>query len=227
MHHTQHAGLQDHSVGSYYPWTVSAKHTYAGIEYYAWNTVSGEQGPQFPAWSNYHNDSGHSLAESWIEDRLARDQAETAKRNLLERLDSIVEKELSEIIAIPDTEHPTRFVLTPRNLTEPVESVSLSEYTFLVPVVRNTSKSLHSDSCWQWLYGKLSYLFHGYTLAGTVSGSWIDSEGLEVSEDSRVVRVAIPDNRKPELLEVLETVKVYFDQETIYLAKTSPETSLV
>lgn len=43
QHSDTHKGLQNHSIGDAYPWTISAVDTSKGLYWYAWNCVSGEK----------------------------------------------------------------------------------------------------------------------------------------------------------------------------------------
>lgn len=44
-HHATHQGLQSHSLGGSYPWTISG----IGDDWYAWNMITGEGSPGSPA----------------------------------------------------------------------------------------------------------------------------------------------------------------------------------
>ncbi len=109
----------------------------------------------------------------------------------------------------------------------PCDASPLREYTFLIPLVRDTSKAKHHDNTWSWLYSQLNYLFHGYIIGETVKGAWIDDTGEIVIELSKLIRVSLPPSRESELRGLLSRCKVYFDQQAIYLAMTSDSCELV
>ena len=177
-HSSQYPGLQQASVGEQYPFSVSKKGDY----WYAWNLLSGEQGPM---------SKSYKQAEQWID----------------EQADKQGQADLRQ--------------------AEQEQPASLQEYTFLVPTCRNTSRLAHSQATWQWLHGQLSYLFHGYTHGGIVHGSWIDEQGQEITEASRLYRVAIPASKQADLIGLLDKCKLYFEQDCIYLALTSKQADLV
>jgi len=227
-HSSQYPGLQQASVGENYPFSVSKKGDY----WYAWNLLTGQQGPM---------SKSYKQAEKWIDEQQAylqeqeqawqeQEQAEQdrifqqGQQAMLVKPQACYRKQAEqEIKAIPDTEHPTRFILKPQQ----EQPASLQEYTFLIPTCRNTSRLAHSQSTWSWLHGQLSYLFHGYTHGGIVHGSWIDEQGQEITEASRLYRVAIPASKQADLVGLLDKCKIYFEQDCIYLALTSKQADLV
>jgi hypothetical protein len=77
------------------------------------------------------------------------------------------------------------------------------------------------------LNGQLTYNFHGYTVGGSVFGSWTDDNGNEITEESKLYRVAIPESRESTLRDILSRCKIHFDQQTIYLARTATYAALV
>jgi len=204
MHDSNHSGLQCHSIGSDYPWTISAKHGSTGIRYYPWNTVTGEHGPQFHV-NDSQSASAYKLAELWIRQRKidelrANETALVDKRANVERL---------------ATEH-----------VESCSVESLVEYTFLVPVVRDSDRREHDQRANDWLAHKLYRAFGGYSIGGRVTGTWKDSNGIELSDDSVVYRVAIPRSDVFKLRRIVESCKIVFDQQTIYMAVTSEHVTI-
>ena len=65
MHHATHSGLQQHSVGEIYPWTVRGK----GDTLQGFHCLTGEEGPRFQYTPSVEGSfsNAHRLAELWIE----------------------------------------------------------------------------------------------------------------------------------------------------------------
>ncbi len=69
-HHKNHIGLQEHSVGDIYPWSIVGKGTSGGgfapskTIWQPQQLVSGEQGPCF---------TSHAAAEQWALDAIEDD----------------------------------------------------------------------------------------------------------------------------------------------------------
>lgn len=65
-HHNEHAGLQEHSVGSLYPWSIKR----VGDKYQQpFHCITGEHGPAFYL-THYpypEIDSAYRAAERWVE----------------------------------------------------------------------------------------------------------------------------------------------------------------
>ena len=75
MHHASHPGLQEHSVGEIYPWTIrGVNNTLQGF-----HCLTGEEGPRFSYVSDHFLDvqvpairqfnDAHELAELWVEEQ--------------------------------------------------------------------------------------------------------------------------------------------------------------
>ena len=60
-HNNRHVGLQNHSLGEHYPWTISAK-GYPDHKWHPFHCLTGEWGPGF---------ASHSAALAWIDDAIA------------------------------------------------------------------------------------------------------------------------------------------------------------
>jgi len=209
-HNAEHGGLQNHSIGSVYPWTISAKHGSTGIRYYGWNTISGEQGPCFSV-DDCQSTSAHKLAELWIQARIADEQARSTERNAIQPISTWDNPSAERSIAwnVPPVE---------RNVP-PVER--LHEYTFLIPVKRDSDRKDHEIEAYTWLAERLFAEFGGYSLAGNVVGTWEDSHGERIDDISTVYRVAIKRERFPVLRAIVDDCKARFDQQTVYLVRTS------
>ena len=200
-HNDEHVGLQDHSIGSDYPWTISAKHGTNGISYYPWHTISGEHGPRFNV-DDCQSTSAYKLAELWIRNR---------------KIDDSQREPEPEPYVIDESDELSLDLID----VEP-----LAEYTFLIPLVRDSYRREHGQRANDWLASKLYKTFGGYTLAGTVRGTWKDSNGNELFDDSTVYRVAIEPKLVYKLRRIIESCKIVFDQRTVYVARTSNDCTI-
>ena len=69
-HSESHPGLQNHSVGEIYPWTIRG----VGDSLQGFHCVSGEQGPRFywysdPIGPQLDFSTAYRFAELWVEDQ--------------------------------------------------------------------------------------------------------------------------------------------------------------
>lgn len=103
----------------------------------------------------------------------------------------------------------------------------MREFSFLIPVNRDSDKQLHAPKVWQDLERDLASLYGGFTRRGIVAGGWIDREGQLVSDTSVSYSVAIPDDRESELYALLSQYRVRFDQQCLYVAETSSNARLL
>lgn len=200
-HNDEHVAIQSHSIGSDYPWTISAKHGTDGISYYPWHTISGEHGPRFNV-DDCQSTSAYKLAELWIRNR---------------KIDDSQREPEPEPYVIDESDELSLDLID----VEP-----LAEYTFLIPLVRDSDRREHDQRANDWLASKLYKTFGGYTLAGTVRGTWRDSNGNELFDESTVYRVASEPKLFYKLRRIIESCKVVFDQRTVYVARTSNECTI-
>jgi len=223
-HNDEHVGLQEHSIGSDYPWTISAKHGTNGISYYPWHTISGEHGPRFHV-DDCQSTSAYKLAELWIRNRKIDDsQRDEPIQPIHTWKDSTAERSISWN---KQTEpEPYVFDESDELSLDLIDVEPLAEYTFLIPLVRDSDRREHDKRANDWLASKLYKTFGGYTLAGTVRGTWKDSNGNELYDDSTVYRVAIEPNLVYKLRRIIESCKIVFDQQTVYVARTSNDCTI-
>ena len=99
--------------------------------------------------------------------------------------------------------------------------------TFLIPVVRDSDRRLHSPLVWRLLQNALVDTFGAltgpesvlyYRKHDAVSGAWRPEDGKEAVEDlSRKYTVAVPTRRVDELRALLRSAGNSFDQRVMYL----------
>lgn len=99
----------------------------------------------------------------------------------------------------------------------------MREFTFLVPICRDTDKRAHSNFAWEWLETVLGQAYGGFTNCGEVQGHWIEN-GVDCFDTSRKY-VVCGDSDKL-LRGILTQAKLNFDQQCFYLAETSPKVEL-
>ena len=77
-HSNQYAGLQEHSVGEIYPWTIRGK----GNTLQGFHCLTGEEGPRFRYDSELEGSftAAYRLAELWVEQqRIGLDVIDAAR----------------------------------------------------------------------------------------------------------------------------------------------------
>lgn len=200
-HNDEHVAIQSHSIGDDYPWTISAKHGPRGISYYPWNTITGEHGPRFHVDGSRDNGSEYKLSEIWIRNRKIKDLR--ANESALARKRANVER-----------------------LANESTSATLVEYTFLIPILRDSDREPHEQRANDRLADRLYSCFGGYSIAGNVTGTWKDSNGETCFDVSTVYRVAIVPEHVHVLRGIITECKTWFDQRTVYFANTSTDCTI-
>lgn len=116
QHHKQHVGLQNHSVGPLYPWSVVRIGDRCEQPR---QLVSGELGPEFPLGQEFGK-SAYVWATDWIRERVSK----------------------AEVFDNYGEESAGKYVDAQRELGELAysPSESLTEYTFLIPDSGNVAK---------------------------------------------------------------------------------------
>ncbi len=108
------------------------------------------------------------------------------------------------------------------------ESVPFVECSFLIPVLRDSDRQLHSPLMWRLLQDALHRGFGGRTgpqrvfafrSAELVPGGWIpEGDQQAIEDESRLYKVSVREDRLDELRLLLRRVASSFDQQAIYLS---------
>jgi hypothetical protein len=100
----------------------------------------------------------------------------------------------------------------------------MREFTFLIPIVRDTNKAAHSQFAWDWLETVLGKAYGGFTYCGEVQGHWLEN-GVDCFDTSRKYLVCGETDKL--LRGIIGQAKLNFDQQCIYLAETASNVELV
>jgi hypothetical protein len=101
------------------------------------------------------------------------------------------------------------------------------EYTFLVPVVSDSTRESHSDKLWEALEESLSYQFGGFTRHADVVGGWQDRNGDIIRDVSRKYSVMVAADKDHILFALLADYRKEFGQQCLYVARTSDDARLL
>lgn len=233
MSHHENSGLQSHSIGDTYPWGVKIVANKRFGHCIAWNLLTNEHANKFAFQWDQNAFSGvvgslgtfetaHKLAENVAAALLAEDkqyapiEAAVAKDEAfadLARADREDRQNNALRIAAAKDE---AFAESPKRL---------AEYRFLIPTTRNGGMQPHNVDLLNSFKNWLLQAFGGYTIGGLVVGCWVDGNGKEITDHSNTYYVAT-DN--PDLLLAwLPYWAGRFDQECLYVAKTSDDARLI
>lgn len=225
-HSAKHAGLQEHSVGELYPWSIKQ----VGDKYcQAFHAVNGEKLAIVPM-ITLSSSQAYLRCEELIRIRLESDKQESAgqyvdvHRELSElQLDSF-EQELDELEQKRndsyDTEAKLSVIVAVQDAWQRGEK--LVEYSFLIPIETHTSY-------WVGLEKNLLQAYGGYTKQTGVSGGWKDANGKTVLDDSVRYSVACrcTNENQDKLLAIIADCKRVYKQDTIYLSLSSGTVRIV
>ena len=199
QHNDKHVGLQNHSVGDYYPWSIVR----IGDKYWQpRQLVSGEHGPKFSLSVNAYRD-----AENWIVYRVRQDSDHGKYVN--------TQRELSELSYSPGS---------PKSDNN--ENSNLVEYSFLLPSCNNSGETYHTAQ-WQNLESKLVDQFGGYTRQAGFSGQWVNDNGVTLSDILVRYSVACELADYPALRKLVLQACVDWGQACVYLVCSSEYVELV
>ncbi len=243
-HSKQHSGLQDHSVGELYPWSI----VQVGDQFIqARHGVSGEQSPEFQIRHVVGIDRGLSIqhtyrqVELWVQDKLVNQ----------DKLDGMVKWYQDKASESGRSSHDAdklanqacedkheKCVNAMRELSELREKrddvvdewkhgVKLAEFSFIVPR-RNNAGEYFPISEFDAIEHKLLAAFDGFTRTD-VYGKWIDDCGIATEDLSYQYSVAFKSTNAniDKLLQIVAYVKTRFDQEKIYISQDSSNVRLV
>lgn len=217
-HSKQHSGLQDHSVGELYPWSI----VQIGDQFVqARHGITGEQGPEFTMESM---DSRHAykLAEHWVKDKLASSLA------MAKHAESIVAFQANQACE-PDAMQALVELRDKRDdvVDEWKHGVKLAEYSFIVPRQDN-SGNYFPTSEFDAIEHKLLAAFYGFSRLD-IYGEWVDDGGNKFDDISYQYSVAFKSTNAniDKLLQIVAYVKTRFDQEKIYISQDSSNVRLV
>ena len=88
----------------------------------------------------------------------------------------------------------------------------MKQYTFLIPILRNSDREKHHVDTWKELESFLLSFFGGYSCPNcAIKGKWFDPESGEVIEDSSGEFRVSCDDEKP-LFAILRDSCAAFDQ---------------
>jgi len=215
-HHSKHIGLQNHSVGELYPWSVVRIGDRCEQPR---QLVSGETGPEFPLLDFGDGVSAYQQAEKWIRERIASEQADSGSAG--KYVDGM--RELGELAYSPDGSIVDSVLAN--HYDWPAEPVFV-EYRFLLPIEFANGQFVPASQ-FSKLESKLVDTFGGYSKQAGIVGQWVDDSGLLFSDTSIQYSIGI----EPRLLGLLETIVEQactdWQQACVYLAKSSESVKFI
>jgi len=190
-HHQKHHGLQQHSIGSEYPWTISQR----GDTWFAFHCISGQEIFRaifvFDPTNETERKVAYRCVEKWIANKNKQHKLSCELEEGEDRF--VLESDLVEIDYTPPVFEP------------------MQEYSFLVPwCAQDITDKLQSD---------LLFLFGGFTVTHCNFGKWLDDDGETVTDISSEYRVACHNYEK--LVSLIRKLRDDTNQDCIYLAKTA------
>jgi len=202
-HSSTHSGLQSHSVGEIYPYSIKrigdsheqVFHCLTGIEYGS-HPLS--------------NPLAYEQAEQEAKALLAFDNLHTSEHEVFhcEYGYREISKEQAKVNYAGD------------QVNESKQDCLLTEYSFLVPTLDN-NKAFFACHLWTQLERALVEEFKGYSVERGIHGVWVNNEGKQFDDSSRRYIVAIPQEKEAYLLDIIDEVKRDFKQESIYLSRSA------
>lgn len=199
-HSALHHGLQAHSIGELYPWSIVVIDNAAENRGYcvARNLTTGKTLTR----REYDSSPAASEGESF---ELAHALAESDARKAIaaENRDRITPADVALLAELGVSSSP---------------AAELSEYVITIPVVRDDNKLAHAIELWASWEKYLLDTFGGFTDCGRVDGAWRASNGEIIADTSRRYSVAIPDARV--LLDAIPLWASRFGQQCLYVVET-------
>lgn len=216
-------GLQNHSIGETYPFTIKIVADNLRGYVIAYNAITGvdaglrhsfrwERGERFAG----EFESAHRAAEQDCRDALAAerlDAAAVAAGDLALLQDLGIGGHDAAFIVVPDDRLPSVAEILPSvrvavdaaaadaafadyDSDDQRHEATLAEFRFLIPILRNPDdpSSVHGRALWQAFEDKLVDKFGGFTSGLIVNGAWRDERGAVIRDQSLPFTVAIPDH---------------------------------
>ncbi len=215
-HSKEHAGLQKHSVGELYPWSIKR----IGDRYVVpFHCITGEEGRKF----TIDGDSRQAYrdAEQWVREyrewffgkKYVKTCSCTYNCTCAVDENAIAEKRNDTLQELSDCQ--------PDVYDDWDNAKVLWEYSFLVPHEENSS---HFTG----LENKLLDSFGGFTKS-KCSGTWIDNSGEPIVDDSWRYNVAFDASVETldKLVKIITWAKRVYNQECIYVVRSSISARLV
>lgn len=196
MGHAGISGLQNHSIGEIYPWSIVIIERGVGKGYgicQGRNLVTGEVCCEVP----YNNNDAAGSFES------AHRSAEFVCKAAIER-DRL---EDSACCGGPAKAQPK----------QPKQSEELTVCRLILPIVRGSDGSPHDPRLWEFVKSYFCNIFGGFTCR-TCNGGWLNSDGCTVCDESIEFEAAGDAAAVASLVDGASDMAHKFDQGCIYIA---------
>jgi len=97
---------------------------------------------------------------------------------------------------------------------------TMQEFTFYIPVVRDSDKKPHNENRWSFLEDRMARAFGGYTRKANVTGAWLDDSGKLIRDESRVYSIGVSEDKLVNWQRFSASLAVIFDQQCIYVCES-------
>lgn len=191
--HYENSGLQKHSVGDIYPWSIVVIERGIGkgcgvcqgrnliTGQIACNVVYNNNGPAGSF------ESAHRTAEFVVRDRIEQER-------------------LAGLAAARDAA-----------LSQPVESAELVVCRLIVPIVRNSDGGAHSEAQWDFIKHYFCDVFGGFT-SRSCQGAWRGPDGVIIHDSAIEFEAAGSPEAVANLTSRASDIAAAFDQICVYVA---------